>query len=127
VPPFASTVPVPGKVTRRAAVTLQNSHKNGGPSMLSHEAQELTTLILARHILIAQAAEASATFEYLTALHEPPFDRLRPSTDDEETIHRRFREVAAELHLFPALLDALEGRIDDAWEGLQGVTPDSPR
>ena len=91
--------------------------------MLSHEAQELTTLILARHILIAQAAEASATFEYLTALHEPPFDRLRPSTDDEETIHRRFREAAAELHLFPALLADLEQRIGRAWSCLREITP----
>ena len=90
--------------------------------MLSQQAQALTTLILARHILVAQALEANATAEYLTALHEPPFDRLRPSSEDDETIHRRFREIAAELALFPALLADLERRIDEAWLGLSGVT-----
>ena len=93
--------------------------------MLSQQAQDLTTLILARHILIAQAVEANATYEYLTALHEPPFDRLRPSIDDEETIHRRFRDVVAEIHLFPGLLADLERRIGEAWHRLNGVTPRS--
>jgi hypothetical protein len=95
--------------------------------MLSHEAQDLTTLILARHLLVAQAVEASATYEYLSALHEPPFDRLRPSTDDDATIYRRFRDLAAELHLFPALLADLDRRLDQAWDRLQGVTPRSAR
>lgn len=91
--------------------------------MLTREACDLTTLILARHILLAQTVEAGATFDYLSALHEPPFDRIRPSADSEAAIHRRFREIAAELALFPALLADLERRIGDAWASVRGVTP----
>ncbi|HEX2829577.1 MAG TPA: hypothetical protein VHP37_24745 [Burkholderiales bacterium] len=91
--------------------------------MLSQQAQALTTLVLARHILIAQVFEAGAEAEYLTALHQPPFDRHRPSSEDEQAIHRRFQELAAELALFPALLADLERRIDEAWECLRGVMP----
>jgi hypothetical protein len=91
--------------------------------MLSTVAHELTTLVLARHILIAQAIEADARYEYLAAMHEPPFDRLRPSWDEDETITRKVSELLAQLQLFPSMLLDLEQRIHLAWQTLQRVRP----
>lgn len=87
--------------------------------MLSHEASTLTTLVLARHILLAQAAEGCAAYDYLETLHEPPFDRLRPDTEDDAAIHRKYVEIVAELELFVPLLLDLEERIHNAWRRLR--------
>lgn len=91
--------------------------------MLSREAHDLTTLLIARHILLAEAVEADAEYEYLTAVHEAPFDRVRPSTDDDDGVRRAFGELMAKLQLFPALFVDIDERIHGAWKRLQRVRP----
>ena len=89
--------------------------------MLNQEAEELTTLIVARHILISRAMELEARYDAMAVMHEAPFDRVRPSPDDDETLRAKFEEVRGELVLVPALLLDLEQRIGAAWDRLRVV------
>jgi hypothetical protein len=79
--------------------------------MLSAEVDDLAVLILARQTLIARAMELDEANEALIALHEAPFDRIRPSAETEQSISARFEKITAELDLVPALLASLDERI----------------
>jgi hypothetical protein len=82
--------------------------------MLSAEVDDLAVLMLARDMLIARAMELDEAHEALSALHEAPFDRIRPSAENEQVISARFEKITAELALVPALLANLDERIAQA-------------
>lgn len=82
--------------------------------MLSRDTQDVATLILAKHILIARAIDLDSTCDALSAMHEAPFDRIRPSADDGETLYRRFLALSTELTLLPPLLAELDLKIQEA-------------
>jgi len=79
--------------------------------MLSAEVEDLAVLMLARQTLVARARELDEAHEALNALHDAPFDRIRPSAEDEQAISARFEKITAELVLVPALLANLDERI----------------
>lgn len=82
--------------------------------MISPEKEQLATLLLARHILLARAAELDARHEAMAALHSAPYDRIRPSPDDESNIRQRLEGLNAQMSMFPPLLVYLEQRIRKA-------------
>ena len=79
--------------------------------MLPEKTEDVGALILARDVLIARAKELDEAQVALSALHDAPFDRIRPSADDEQTIKARFDKISAEAIVLPVMLANLQERI----------------
>ena len=79
--------------------------------MSVHDKEQIATLALARHLLLARAVELHQRFEAMSALHSAPFDRIRPSCDDESTVRRQFDELDADMRMVAPLMVYLEQRM----------------
>ena len=73
--------------------------------------EHLETLVLAHRLLIAQAIELGERYDAMAALHSAPFDRIRPSDEDESRIRRRFDDLDAQMRMLPPLAVYLEQRM----------------
>ena len=86
--------------------------------MLSQEAHDLATLILARKSLVCRAAELDAEIELLTARHE-----AATACGEADALDEKLEAMIGELLLTPALLDDLDARIAAACSRLKASDP----